>query len=138
MGFDAAGIAAQLAAVTTGEVDTGRPLAPYTSYNIGGSTAVWVAPATERCVGRVLEIIHRTELPLFILGRGSNILVSDRGWKGVTLYLGDNLSAMRFERQQARVEAGTLLIDLIRAAIKKGGPAEMGAHLYRERPAFCT
>jgi UDP-N-acetylmuramate dehydrogenase len=120
MKFDPASIAAQLAAVTDGDVETGKPLAPYTSYKIGGSAAVWVAPATEEGVGRVLELIHRHELPLFILGRGSNLLISDKGWEGVTLYLGENLSAMTFDRRQANVLAGTLLIDLIRTAVKKG------------------
>ena len=81
---------------------------------------MWVAPVSEDGVGRTLEIIHRNDAPLFVLGRGSNVLLSDRGWDGVTLYLGENLSAMAFDGRQARVLAGTLLLDLIRAAVKKG------------------
>jgi UDP-N-acetylmuramate dehydrogenase len=113
-------IASQLATVAAADVQVEKPLAPYTSYKIGGPTAVWVAPVSEDGVGRTLEIIHRNDAPLFVLGRGSNVLLSDRGWDGVTLYLGENLSAMAFDGRQARVLAGTLLLDLIRAAVKKG------------------
>ncbi len=120
MKFDPSAIASQLAAVTDGDVRIGEPLAPYTSYKIGGPTAVWVSPTSESGVGRVLDLIHRDEIPLFILGRGSNVLISDAGWDGVTLYLGENLNAVAFDRPQARVLAGTLLLDLIRAAVKKG------------------
>ena len=120
MKFDPAAIASQLAAVTDGDLETGKPLAPYTSYKIGGPTAVWVAPASEDGVGRVLTLIHRKEIPLFILGRGSNVLISDKGWDGVTLYLGENLSGCTFNHMEANVLAGTLLIDLIRAAVGKG------------------
>jgi UDP-N-acetylmuramate dehydrogenase len=120
MKFDPSAIASQLAAVTDGDIRLGKSLAPYTSYKIGGPTAVWVSPTSEDGVGRVLDLIHRHGIPLFILGRGSNLLISDTGWKGVTLYLGENLSTVAFERRQARVLAGTLLLDLIRAAVKKG------------------
>ena len=113
-------LAAQLADAIDGQIGTGRPLAPFTSYKIGGPTAVWVAPVSEAGVGRALEIIHEKNAPLFILGRGSNLLVSDHGWDGVTLYLGENFSNSTFDRRQAKVMAGTLLMDLIRAAVKRG------------------
>jgi UDP-N-acetylmuramate dehydrogenase len=46
--------------------------------------------------------------------------VSDHGWDGVTLYLGENFSNWTFDHREAKVLAGTLLMDLIRAAVKKG------------------
>ena len=120
MKFDPSAIASKLAAVADGDVQVGKSLAPYTSYKIGGHTAVWVSPTSENSVGRILDLIYRNEIPLFVLGRGSNVLISDRGWDGVTLYLGENLSAVDFNGGEARVLAGTLLLDLVRAAVKKG------------------
>jgi len=96
------------------------PLAPCTSYRIGGPTAVWVAPGSEHGVGRVLEVVRTAAVPLFVLGRGSNLLVSDRGWPGVTLCIGENLSCLRFSGEQAEVAAGALLLDVIRAAVDRG------------------
>jgi UDP-N-acetylenolpyruvoylglucosamine reductase len=57
--FDPAAIASQLADVTDGDVKIDVPLAPHSSYKIGGPTSVWAAPATEQAVGRVLELIYR-------------------------------------------------------------------------------
>jgi UDP-N-acetylmuramate dehydrogenase len=120
MNIDPVELAAQLADVVDGQIQTDKSLAPFTSYKIGGPTAVWVAPTTKIGVSRALDIIHRSQAPLFILGRGSNLLVSDRGWDGVTLYLGENFSNWTFDHGQAKVLAGSLLMDLIRAAVVKG------------------
>jgi UDP-N-acetylmuramate dehydrogenase len=120
MNVDPFELAAQLADEVDGQIRTDKPLAPFTSYKIGGPTAVWVAPATQVGLARALEVIHEQKTPLFILGRGSNLLVSDHGWDGVTLYLGENFSNWTFDHRQAKVLAGSLLMDLIRAAVKKG------------------
>jgi len=117
---DPDGFASKLADAAVGEVQTNKPLAPYTSYNIGGPTAVWVAPTTTADLARVLKITKETEMPLFVLGRGTNLLVSDNGWEGVTLCLGNNFSGFTFEKTGANVLAGTLLMDVVRATIERG------------------
>jgi len=118
--FDSDELASQLSGVTDGNVQIHKTLARCTSYKIGGPTAIWVAPSSEDAVGRVLATIHAAAAPLFVLGRGSNVLISDRGWDGVTLYLGANLSGWKFDQMEAQVLAGTLLTDLIRASVAKG------------------
>jgi UDP-N-acetylmuramate dehydrogenase len=106
--------------VSDSGVEIDKPLAPYTSYRIGGPTAVWAAPQSESALQRVLDAVHTAGAPLFVLGRGSNILVSDRGWRGVTLAIGENLNGMTFSGLEAKVEAGALLKDLVRAAADRG------------------
>ena len=118
--FDAARIAEQLTGVAGVEVKTDEIIAPYTSYKIGGPAAVWAAPASEDVIGEVLAIVHEAGIPLFILGLGSNLLVSDKGWPGVILYLGTNISGWRFDGTTATVMAGTCLLDLIRNAVDQG------------------
>jgi len=113
-------LAAHLASVAEGDVETGKPLAPYTSYGIGGPTTIWAAPRSPQGVQRVLEAVHSAGAPLFVLGRGSNLLVSDRGWQGVTLYIGENLKGMEFTDVAADVLAGSRLMDLINAALSRG------------------
>jgi len=110
----------QLMEIADCTVKTDEALAPYTSYNIGGPATVWVAPETEDAVGEALEIIHASDVPLFILGRGSNLLISDKGWSGVTLYMGENLNGWTMDETQAGVLSGTLLMDLIHAAVANG------------------
>jgi len=113
-------LAAHLAAVAEGDVASGRLLAPYTSYRIGGPTAIWAAPRSAQGVQRVVEAVHSAGAPLFVLGRGSNLLISDRGWPGVTLYIGENLSDIHFAGEQAEAGAGCLLMDLVHAAVEPG------------------
>jgi UDP-N-acetylmuramate dehydrogenase len=118
--FNSAKLVSRLEKAADGEVKTNELLAPYTSYKIGGPSAIWVAPETEEGIRKVLEILHESEVPLFILGRGSNLLISDRGWQGVTLYLGKNLSGWIIEGREAEALAGTLLMDLINATAERG------------------
>ena len=120
MQIDLAESASQIAEVADGEVHMNRSLAPFTSYRIGGSAAIWVAPGSEQGIARTLKTIYKKRLPFFILGRGSNVLISDKGWQGVTLYLSENLSGYTFEDNRATVKAGTLLMDFIRAATGRG------------------
>jgi UDP-N-acetylmuramate dehydrogenase len=120
IGFGAARIAHQLAGVAGVEVKTDEMIAPYTSYKIGGPAAVWAAPASEDGAGEVLAIVHEAGIPLFILGLGSNLLVSDKGWPGVILYLGNNLSGWHFDDTLATVMAGTCLLNFIRDAVHQG------------------
>lgn len=118
--LDTAQIAERLARMASVEVKTNEIIAPYTSYKIGGPTAVWAAPQTEASIREVLAVVYSFNIPLFILGLGSNLLVSDKGWPGVTLYLGANLSEWRFGGSAATVLAGTRLLDLIRYAVDHG------------------
>ncbi len=75
MQIDPHELAAKIAEASDGEVHTHKSLAAYTTYRIGGPTAIWVAPASVSGVGRALKIIHHHRLPFFILGRGSNLLI---------------------------------------------------------------
>ncbi|MDP8205533.1 MAG: UDP-N-acetylmuramate dehydrogenase [Candidatus Electryonea clarkiae] len=95
-------------------------LAPYTSYGVGGAATFWVEPYSEVALRKVLEIINEAEVPLFVLGGGCNVLVSDDGWHGVVLHTGDNLSGWTFEGNTAKVLAGTVLEEFIGAAVEGG------------------
>ncbi len=103
-----------------GKIKISEPLAAYTSYRIGGPTSLMVFPDGESEVTAILRIVHSAKLPLLVIGRGSNLLISDYGWEGVTLYLGDNLAGWWFEDDKAYAMAGSSLQDFIRACSEKG------------------
>lgn len=109
-----------LTAAAHGKIKVREPLAPYTSYRIGGPTPVMVFPDSETEIAAILNIIHTADLPLLVIGKGSNLLISDHGWEGVTLYLGDNLSGWWFENDTAYAMAGTTLLDFVKACCEKG------------------
>ncbi|SPE53377.1 UDP-N-acetylenolpyruvoylglucosamine reductase [Verrucomicrobia bacterium] len=65
-----------------------EPLARRTTLRVGGPADVYVEPASENDLAAVLQIIARLELPILVLGRGSNLLVKDGGFRGVAICLG--------------------------------------------------
>jgi UDP-N-acetylmuramate dehydrogenase len=113
-------LARHLASAGDLDVEAHKPLAPFTSYRIGGPTDLWAAPRSEAAVRAVIDAARETNTPLFVLGRGSNVLVSDRGWRGITLYIGENLSGWHFRGPTAEVRAGTLWMELILEAVRRG------------------
>jgi UDP-N-acetylmuramate dehydrogenase len=72
-----------------------EPLSRHTSFRIGGPADVWVEVADASEVRRVQQFAAATDQRLWVLGGGTNVLVSDRGVRGVVLHLGRALS--RFE-----------------------------------------
>ena len=134
-----------LAAAAHGKLKFSEPLAAYTSYRIGGPTDVMVFPDSESEIAAILKIIHHAALPLLVIGKGSNLLVSDYGWDGVAVYLGDNLSGWWFEEEKVQTMAGTPLLDFIRACCENslagleklaGIPGTVGGALKMNAGAF--
>ncbi|MGD8727392.1 MAG: UDP-N-acetylmuramate dehydrogenase, partial [Gemmatimonadales bacterium] len=74
-----------------GSVSFDVPLAPFTTFKIGGPAAAVVEPESVDDVVAVLGLAAETETPWMALGLGSNVLVSDRGFDGVVLRLGKGL-----------------------------------------------
>jgi len=71
-----------------------EPLCRHTSFRIGGPADVWVEVADAEEIRRVQAFAAAAGLPLFILGGGTNVLVSDRGVRGVVLHLGRALASI--------------------------------------------
>ncbi len=95
-------------------------LAPYTSYKIGGPSDLFVEPGSSEAVGAALRTIAEEDVPLFVLGGGCNLLISDSGWRGVTLCLGDNLTGWTLKDTDVEAKAGTVLLDFIHAMNRNG------------------
>jgi UDP-N-acetylmuramate dehydrogenase len=62
-------------------------LAPFTTFKIGGRAKYFVRAEDERALAEALNLAEANELPVFILGGGSNILVSDKGFDGLVLHI---------------------------------------------------
>ena len=64
-----------------------EPMAPHTTYRLGGPAAVYASPRDEGELLLVGEVVRSTGLPVLVVGRGSNLLVSDDGYPGVVVTL---------------------------------------------------
>ena len=77
-----------LRAASGDRVRTAFAMAPLTTFRIGGPAAIYLEPESERDLVAVGEAVRQTGIPVVVIGKGSNILVSDLGFPGIVLRLG--------------------------------------------------
>lgn len=75
--------------ILAGICSTDVPLGELTTYRVGGTAAVMVRPRSLEDLGRVAEALTATGLAVLVIGRGSNILVADEGFRGIAVVLDD-------------------------------------------------
>jgi UDP-N-acetylmuramate dehydrogenase len=102
-------------------VRTGEVLAPYTTFRIGGPADLFYEPTTADELAAAIAAAREHEVPFFLLGLGANILVGDRGFRGLVIR---NLARhLEFSPGEGtvRAESGAIVWpDLIAAAIDRG------------------
>src|SRR6202011_5526310 len=70
----------------TGDVRLYEPLAKHTTLRVGGPAQFWVEPRIEQAFGELIRFCQHENIPLFVIGRGSNLLVRDGGIRGVVVH----------------------------------------------------
>ncbi|HEX6844186.1 MAG TPA: UDP-N-acetylmuramate dehydrogenase [Actinomycetota bacterium] len=85
---DLARAEASLRAVCGGRLRTGVPLAPLTSFRVGGPAALYLEPEDDADVLAAARAVRETGIDVVVLGKGSNVLVADDGFHGLVLRLG--------------------------------------------------
>ncbi len=101
-------------------VFSNEPLSQHTSFQIGGPAELLVTPKSVDEITRVVLICEREGIIPRIMGRGSNILVSDAGLPGVTIKLAKGFDAIRVEGTTIYAEAGATNSDIAAAAQAAG------------------
>jgi UDP-N-acetylmuramate dehydrogenase len=96
------------------------PLAPLTTWKIGGAAARLAVPADLEDVYRLMALAQDRGWPLFFLGRGSNVLIDDAGLPGLTLHLAKSLQNLTRRGDTLRAGAGVSLPRLAQAAARLG------------------
>lgn len=69
-------------------VRAGVPIAPFTTFRLGGAAAIYVEPDSDADLRVVGEVARAADLPTMVVGKGSNVLVSDAGFPGIVIRLG--------------------------------------------------
>lgn len=83
-----------LAAALGGRATLMAPLGPLTTYGVGGPAAVLVELEGPADLDALRDALRGSDLPLFVLGRGSNLLVADAGFDGVVVHLGSGFAGL--------------------------------------------
>jgi UDP-N-acetylmuramate dehydrogenase len=99
-----------------GEVRFKEPLSFHTSLRIGGPADIFVVPQNVDDIRHALLFAEREQLPVTVVGGGNNLLVGDRGVRGVVLKLEGCLGRAEFHGEEALAGAGVSLSGLIREA----------------------
>ena len=97
-----------------------EPMKKHITFRVGGPAACFLTPSTKEQIREILHICQEEKTPYFILGNGSNLLVSDQGFDGVVLQVYKNMNQMAVEGEHLRVQAGALLSATARKALEAG------------------
>lgn len=105
-----------------------EPMSAHTSFKVGGCADVLVLPKNEDEIDHAVQTMASLELPMFVMGKGTNLLVTSKGIRGVVLKLADNFAGMVFDGQFVTAKSGTSLASLVREAADRnlGGAEFLG------------
>ncbi|HHW43033.1 MAG TPA: FAD-binding protein, partial [Desulfotomaculum sp.] len=96
----------ELESLLPGQVRFDEPMARHTTWRIGGPADVLVEPAGINELARLLAWVRAREVPLFIMGNGSNLLVRDGGIRGVVVKIGPALGRVNLRGTTITAGAG--------------------------------
>ncbi|MEK7531803.1 MAG: UDP-N-acetylmuramate dehydrogenase [Patescibacteria group bacterium] len=103
-------------------IQEGVRLAPFTTFGIGGEARYFVSVQNEEEISEAVTLAEKMGLPIFVLGGGSNILVSDRGFQGVVIK--NDIKEITFDEKGeeviATVGAGEVWDDFVQEAVTRG------------------
>ena len=134
----------KLEKINSVKVEKDIKLADYSSFRVGGTADLFVTPQNVEAVKRVMPRIYKSEISYFILGKGSNLIISDQGYRGIIIYTGE-LNNYRIQGKIITAETGIELSELADIACENslsgfefaaGIPGTLGGALYMNAGAY--
>mgnify|MGYP000492962658 FL=1 len=122
-----------------------EPMRKHTTFRIGGNADTFVRPESKEQIAEILRLCRKQDVPYFILGNGSNLLVGDRGFRGVVINIMDNMNDIKVDGGIIKAQAGAMLIKVSRAArdnsltgleFASGIPGTIGGAIYMNAGAY--
>lgn len=101
-------------------VRAAMPLADLTSFRIGGPADLFVNVEDETELMHAKAAAYRTGIPCFCLGAGTNLLVSDRGMRGLVVRLGDGFAKIKIDDTNVVAGAGAAFGTLVQSVVEQG------------------
>jgi UDP-N-acetylmuramate dehydrogenase len=96
------------------------PLGPLTTYRVGGAAALCLEVHDTADLAVAAEAVQAATVPVLVIGKGSNLLVADRGFRGLALVLGDAFAAVEVDGTTVRAGAAVALPVLARRTAAAG------------------
>ncbi len=95
-----------LSGATDAEILQNERLARHTSYRVGGPADLWATCNTPGALSYVINVLREEGVPWVILGKGSNVLASDEGFRGCVVVLGREFRRVLCDADTSRITAG--------------------------------
>lgn len=96
-----------------------EPMSLHTTFRIGGPADLFVTPGSIQAVADSIRICKETQTPYAVIGNGSNLLVSDTGYRGVIIQIGRNLNQVSVDGEEIRAQAGAMLSVIAKTALSE-------------------
>jgi UDP-N-acetylmuramate dehydrogenase len=110
----------ELRQVFRGEIRTDEPLSKHTSFRIGGPADFYLCPKDLEDLTSAIDFAHSNKLPKFVIGNGTNLLVSDDGIRGIVIDLSQTFNEIESKENSVTAGAGVVLEDLIHYCTERG------------------
>ncbi|MBR0381982.1 MAG: UDP-N-acetylmuramate dehydrogenase [Eubacterium sp.] len=94
-----------------------EPMSRHTTFCVGGPADYFVSPGSQEEAAFAVRCAREEQVPFFVVGKGSNLLVSDRGYRGMILQIGKNLQDVRTDGTVITADAGATLAMVARSAL---------------------
>lgn len=97
-----------------------EPMSKHTTFRIGGPADYFVCPENIEEVQKVIRLCNEMDMPFYLLGKGSNLLVGDKGYRGVIIRLYKQMDQIEVSGTKIKAQAGALLVKVANEACKNG------------------
>lgn len=95
-----------------------EPMKKHTTFRVGGAADFFVVPKTKEEVKNIVALCRELDMPYYVLGNGSNLLVGDKGYRGVIIQIYKEMNHIQVEEDKIIVQAGALLSKIGSAALE--------------------
>lgn len=127
------------------EILLNEPMAKHTTFNIGGPADFFIVPKNKEHLLHAIKILKDNNIPMYIIGNGSNLLVPDEGYKGAIIQIYKNFNEVVVKDTYVEAQAGVLLSKLASIICNhelsgfefaSGIPGTLGGAIYMNAGAY--
>lgn len=105
--------------LTKDRIRQNEPMKNHTTFRVGGPADIFLTPSAEE-LPAVLSVCREEQVPVTVIGNGSNLLVGDQGIRGVVICIGFGMRGIRVDGEKIFLEAGVTLAAAAQQAAKAG------------------
>lgn len=99
-------------------VFTDEPMKKHTTFRVGGNADYFVTPRNADEIKKIIALCRKNDIAYYVLGNGSNLLVSDKGYRGVIIQVYKEMNQIQVLGEKVKAQAGALLSKVGSAALE--------------------